>query len=348
VYRRGWEFARQIHRALHENLYRSQDTSPPSYTVWVRQAQGYVGRLAPSPTGLLHLGHVRTFATAWTRARAAQGRVYLRIDDLDPQRSSGPFAETAKEDLVWLGLDWDRLPAAAAAANGVWFQSRRTPAYRDAWEQLVAQGHAYPCSCSRRDLRAAAAAPHEQGPESAQPVQVDEEPLYPGTCRPAWLDPPTKALGAAEEDRQRWLAAGPDGANWRFRVPDGIEIGWNDSGFGPQGFVAGRDFGDFSLWRRDGIAAYQLATVVDDAAMGITEVVRGADLLLSTARQLLLYRALGLAVPAFHHCPLIVDAQGDRLAKRSDALSVRALRERGCTPEEVLTLAHTLNTADAR
>jgi glutamyl-tRNA synthetase len=270
------------------------------------------------------------------------------MDDLDPQRSRGQFAEAAKEDLIWLGLDWDRVPAADPVIDGVWFQRRRTAAYRAAWQQLVAAGYAYPCYCSRRDLRAAAAAPHEQGPESTQPLQADEEPLYPGTCRPAWLDHPTKGLAAGEADRQRWLSAWPDGANWRFRVPDAEEIGWDDSGFGPQRFVAGRDFGDFSLWRRDGVAAYQLATVVDDAAMGVTEVVRGADLLLSTARQLLLYRALGLAVPAFHHCPLVLDAKGERLAKRSDALSVRALRERGWTHEEVLALAHTLNTADAR
>jgi glutamyl-tRNA synthetase len=291
---------------------------------------------------------VRTFATAWERARAAEGRVYLRMDDLDPERSRSEYAEAARQDLLWLGLGWDSLPAASPVSNGVWFQGRRTAAYRAAWQQLVAAGYAYPCYCSRRDLRAAASAPHERAQETTQPLPADEEPLYPGTCRPAWLQDPTETSAIGEAERQRWLSAGPDGANWRFHVPDAEEMAWSDTGFGPQHFVAGRDFGDFSLWRRDGVAAYQLATVVDDAAMGVTEVVRGADLLLSTARQLLLYRALGLAVPAFHHCPLVVDAQGDRLAKRSDALAVRALREQGCTQEEVLALAHTLNTADAR
>ncbi len=291
------------------------------YTIAVKRGAPYIGRLAPSPTGLLHLGHVRTFALAHRRAREARGRLYLRIDDLDPQRSRPEFARAAEEDLRRLGLAWDGEP---------WFQSRRRAAYRSAWERLVRGGWVYRCRCSRRDLRSSVAAPHEGSGDAHE-----EQPLYPGTCRPAWL--PGDADGA--NDRRDWLAAGPAGANWRFRVPDGAQLTWEDGGFGLQSFTAGADFGDFSIWRRDGVPAYQLATVVDDAAMGVTEVVRGADLLLSTARQLLLFQALGLVAPQFYHCPLVLDAEGRRLAKRSDALSVRALRERGMTPEEVLAQA---------
>jgi glutamyl/glutaminyl-tRNA synthetase len=288
-----------------------------SYTGAVKGGTAYIGRLAPSPTGLLHLGHVRTFAVAHRRAREAGGALCLRMDDLDPQRSRPEFALAAEEDLGWLRLSWDGEP---------WLQSRRGGAYRAAWERLVLGGWVYPCGCSRRDLRTAVGAPHE-GSDHAQ-----DEVVYPGICRPLWL--PGEA-GKADE-RARWLAAGPDGSNWRFRVPDGVELTWEDGGFGSQSFTAGADFGDFSIWRRDGVPAYQLATVVDDADLGVTEVVRGADLLLSTARQLLLFRALGLREPKFYHCPLVLDAQGHRLAKRSDALSVRALRERGMTPYEVL------------
>ncbi len=143
------------------------------------------------------------------------------------------------------------------------------------------------------------------------------------------------------EERARWLQSGPDGVNWRFRVPDGEVLAWEDGGAGAgQRFVAGKAFGDFSIWRRDGVPAYQLATVVDDAAMGVTEAVRGADLLVSTARQLLLWRALELGPePAWFHCPLVVDERGERLAKRVDAVSVRALRERGLSAAEVLGMA---------
>ncbi len=271
----------------------------------------YRGRLAPSPTGLLHLGHVRTFAVA--RQRAARGELLLRIDDLDPHRSRAEYITHAIEDLEWLGFTW---------AGEPWFQSRRMAAYRTAWEQLVQAGYVYACRCSRRDLAEAAHAPHDPG----------DEPLYPGSCRPGWR--PGEEAGAA--DRAAWLALGPGGANWRFRVPEGELLRWVDGGFGPQAFTAGQHFGDFSLWRRDGVPAYQLAVVVDDAAMGITEVVRGADLLLSAARQLLLYRALALTPPRFFHCPLVLDEQGARLAKRTDALSVRALRAQGHSPAEVL------------
>ena len=283
----------------------------------------YRGRLAPSPTGLLHLGHARTFWTAYERARDADGVLILRDEDLDTQRARAEYAGAMLEDLRWLGIAWQEGPD-VGGVFGPYRQSQRYGLYREAWERLRAGAWIYPCTCSRRELAAALSAPHEYG-------EHDDEPMYPGRCRPA-------AGVVAEADQ-------PAGVNWRFRIPDGRRddgrylngetIGFEDSGMGSHRYVAGRDFGDFVVWRRDDVPAYQLACMVDDAAMRITEVVRGADLLKSTARQLLLYRALGLVPPAWHHCPLLRDAAGQRLAKRTDALSLRALRERGVTPAEV-------------
>ncbi len=268
---------------------------------------GYRGRLAPSPTGLLHLGHARTFWTAFTRAQAAGGVLILRDEDLDTQRARPEFAAAMLEDLRWLGMHWQEGPDVTAAEGGGPFapyrQSERYPRYRAAWQRLHAGGWIYPCRCSRRELAAAVSAPHEDGVNAA----FEDEPLYAGTCRPA---PGT--IAEAE-----------------------FPAAFEDSGAGPQSFTCGRDFGDFLVWRRDDVPAYQLACVVDDAAMQITEVVRGADLLKSTARQLLLYRALEATAPAWHHCPLLRDAAGLRLAKRSDALSLRSLRGRGLSPAEV-------------
>jgi glutamyl/glutaminyl-tRNA synthetase len=284
----------------------------------------YRGRLAPSPTGLLHLGHARTFWTAYERARAHGGVLILRDEDLDTQRARADYAAAMLQDLRWLGLAWHEGPDVDSLPNGGPFgpyrQSERYDFYRAAWERLRAGGWIYPCRCSRRELAAAVSAPHEDGAAD----EVDDEPLYPGTCRPA-------AVAVAEQRE-------PKGVNWRFRVPDEEAIAFEDSGIGAQGYTAGRDFADFVVWRRDDVPAYQLACVVDDAAMRITEVVRGADLLKSTARQLLLYRALELRSPEWHHCPLVRDARGQRLAKRSDALSLRALRERGMRPEDVRSL----------
>lgn len=279
---------------------------------------GYRGRLAPSPTGLLHLGHARTFWMAYQRAQAAGGTLVLRDDDLDTQRARADYAAAMLEDLRWLGIAWQEGPG-VGGAYAPYRQSERYPLYREAWERLRAGGWIYSCRCSRREL-AAVSAPHED----VEPAETDDEPLYPGTCRPA--------PGLVAE------AATPAGVNWRFRVPDGEEVRFEDSGMGTCSYVTGHDFGDFVVWRRDDVPAYQLACVVDDAAMQITEVVRGADLLKSTARQLLLYRALGLSPPFWHHCRLVRDAAGQRLAKRSDALSLRALRERGVTPAGVRAL----------
>ncbi len=278
----------------------------------------YRGRLAPSPTGYLHVGHARTFFAAWQRARRANGTLVMRMEDLDPDRSRGIYADAALEDLRWLGIDWDEGPD-FGGPFAPYAQSERGEIYRDAWRGLFEGGFIYPCRCSRKDLAAAVSAPHE----GANP-DPDDEPVYPGTCR---------ALPASKLDHESAARS----ANWRFRVPDGEVIEFADLNLGPQRFVAGVDFGDFVVQRKDGIASYQQACVADDAAMKITEVVRGADLLKSTARQILLNRALGFADPQWFHCELIMDSEGRRLAKRSDALSIRALRERGFTPQQVLS-----------
>jgi glutamyl-tRNA synthetase len=277
------------------------------------EAAAYRGRLAPSPTGYLHLGHARTFWTAYVRARG--GTLVLRNEDLDPARSRREFADAMLEDLRWLGIIWQEGPD-AGGPFAPYSQSARRPFYLRAWARLAAAGFIYPCSCSRRDLARAPSAPHEGLHAS------DDEPLYPGTCRPrAGATPPTPD--------------GPAGTNWRFRVPDGEGVAFEDARQGRQTFVAGRDFGDFVVWRRDDVPAYQLAVVVDDALMQITEVVRGEDLLKSTARQILLQRALRLATPDYYHCPLVTDDAGARLAKRHDSLSLRALRAAGVAPEHL-------------
>lgn len=283
----------------------------------------YRGRLAPSPTGYLHLGHARTFWMAQERARANGGTLVLRNEDIDATRFKLEFVDAMIEDLRWFGFDWQEGPD-CGGPFAPYHQSERFHLYRAALEKLRADGFIYPCTCSRKDIRDAASAPNAE----------HEEPIYPGTCRPK------------PEDRARKPEAGicisnlrPPSSrfrfNWRFRVPDGETVSFSDGNFGSQQFVAGKDFGDFVVWRHDDVPAYQLACAVDDAAMQITEVVRGADLLISTARQILLYRALGLKPPEFFHCPLMQDESGRRLAKRYDALSLRTLRARGETPERL-------------
>jgi glutamyl/glutaminyl-tRNA synthetase len=271
-------------------------------------ARPYRGRIAPSPTGYLHLGHARTFWTAQERARAAGGVLVLRNEDLDPARAKIDFISAMFEDLRWFGFEWHEGPD-CGGPFGPYTQSERMPLYREALQRLRDAGFVYPCACSRKDVQRALQAPH----------QGEEEPVYPGTCRQAIPEqhPPATRI------------------NWRFRVPDGEVISFVDGRFGRQCWVAGEDFGDFVVWRHDDVPSYQLAVVVDDAAMQITEVVRGADLLVSTARQILLCRALELPIPQFFHCPLLTDESGARLAKRHDALSLRALREQKQTPRSL-------------
>jgi glutamyl-tRNA synthetase len=278
-------------------------------------ATGYRGRLAPSPTGLLHVGHARTFWIAAKRAQERGGVLVLRNEDLDPQRCQPEFVAAMYEDLRWLGIRWSEGPD-CGGPYAPYSQSERRSFYLEAWQRLRDSDAIYPCSCSRKELLAAATAPND----------ADDEPLYPGHCR-------------SRTDAVQFGA--PQGVNWRFRVPDGETIEFADQHLGKQAFVAGKDFGDFVVWRRDDVPAYQLAVAVDDARMQITEVVRGADLLKSTARQILLFRALGYSVPNYYHCELVRDATGLRMAKRHDAASIRRLREQGLTPAQLLRDAET-------
>ncbi|MGA2101248.1 MAG: tRNA glutamyl-Q(34) synthetase GluQRS [Candidatus Sulfotelmatobacter sp.] len=308
----------------------------------------YRGRLAPSPTGLLHLGHARTLGIAAQRAAERGGKLILRNEDLDPQRCRAEFVHSMIEDLRWMGISWSEGPDCGGPV-GPYTQSERREHYLAAWKVLRERGMIYPCTCSRKDVAQSAGAPNDS----------DDEPVYSGKCRPtgeARSFAPDRVRNAVPQDqlgaarlRHRGTAeaaisasevtvatwAQPAGANWRFQVPDGEEICFTDLNLGPQRLMAGRDFGDFIVWRRDDVPAYQLAVVVDDAAMRITEVVRGADLLKSTARQILLCRALGLPIPDYYHCDLVRDHAGIRLAKRHDSLSIRLLREEGWTPEQV-------------
>ncbi len=239
---------------------------------------------------------------AQSRASDADGRILLRMENLDPQRCSAEFARAAIDDLLWMGLEWSGEPI---------FQSQRRHFYLEAWRRLKEAGFIYPCRRSRREI--SSLAPHE------------EEPVFPVE----WRADPREAKFYNE----------PAGVNWRFKVPDGESISFMDQNFGPLEKNTLRDFGDFLVWNRDDIPAYELAVVVDDMDMGITEVVRGADLLTSTARQILIYRALGASLPAWFHCPLVCDSEGRRLAKRTGGLSLRDLRAEGFTPEQVLDLA---------
>ena len=274
----------------------------------------YRGRIAPSPTGYLHLGHATTFWCAQLRAQQCKGQLVLRVEDLDRARCRPEFCEAIVGDLWWFGLRWGEGPD-VGGRFAPYLQSERRESYLDVWKALRDAGCIYPCDCSRRDVQQAAGAPHHE----------NEEPVYPGTCRP---EP-----GTMSEINSLV------GHNWRFRVPDGEAMEFVDGRLGVQKAVAGVDFGDFLVWRRDDVPAYQLAVVADDAAMEITEVVRGADLLLSTFRQLLVYRALGLKAPEFYHTELITDESGQRLAKRHAAMSLRELRIGGARPED-LRLSH--------
>jgi len=294
----------------------------------------YRGRLAPSPTGLLHLGHARTFWVAQNRAAADGGTLVLRNEDLDRARCKPEFVSAMLEDLHWFGLEWQEGPD-CGGLFGPYSQSERRELYITALEKLRHGGFIYPCVCSRQDVLRALQAPHGG----------EDEPIYPGTCRPE-----NRVEGGGSRVKTSAiqplltspLAPRPfsPSTNWRFRVPDGEVISFEDGHYGPQHFVAGKDFGDFVVWRHDDIPAYQLAVAVDDEAMQITEVVRGEDLLISTARQLLLYRALLLTPPKYYHCFLVTDESGARLAKRHAALSLRRLRASGADPDTLRQAWH--------
>jgi glutamyl-tRNA synthetase len=256
----------------------------------------YRGRLAPTPSGHLHLGNARTFWLTQQRCLEQNGTMLLRIEDLDPQRSKADYIEGIFEDFIWMKLAWQ---------EGPMYQSQRRSHYLQTWQRLKDGGFIYPCNKSRKDVRTASLAPHEED-EFAEPIFPLE-----------WREP----IGSEEP----YTEPGSE-VNWRFRVPDGRTITFEDAIQGKQSFVAGKDFGDFIVWRRDDIPAYELAVVTDDATHYITEVVRGMDLLKSTARQILIYEALKTPPPDWCHLDLVRDTDGRRLAKRHDALSLKTLR----------------------
>ena len=271
----------------------------------------------------MHLGNARTALVSWLAARAAGGRYLLRVEDLDAPRVRPGLEAQILSELRWLGLDWDEGPDVGGPA-GPYRQSERRPRYAEALDRLRARGLVYPCFCSRAEIAAAAQAPHGPG---------DDGPRYPGTCA---------ALGA-EEVARRSAARRPA---WRLRVRPG-PVAFHDGVHGAQAVDVAEATGDFVVARADGVPAYQLAVVVDDAAMGISDVVRGDDLLPSTGRQLLLYEALGLDPPRFAHVPLVLGEDGARLAKRHGALSVGELRDRGADPRAVVALLARLSGLEA-
>lgn len=278
--------------------------------VGMKQEKIPVGRFAPSPTGRMHLGNVYAALMSYRSVKERGGRWILRIEDLDTQRSKLEYARQLEDDLLWLGLEWDEGGIDGIGPHGPYCQSLRGEIYAEHLRRLQERGLTYPCTCSRADIMATQA-----------PHQSDGRVIYSGKCRPKGMP--------------RVTAPGP-GAT-RLWVPD-RDIVFTDRNFGEQSVNLARDCGDFILRRADGAWAYQLAVVVDDALMGMTEVVRGADLLLSSAQQIYLYELFGYAVPEFAHIPLLTNAAGQRLAKRDKGLDMGALRQR-FTPAEVKALA---------
>lgn len=271
-----------------------------------------VGRFAPSPTGRMHLGNVYAALVSRLSAKSRGGRWILRIEDLDPQRSHTEYGRQLEDDLQWLGLTWDEGGLDGSGESGPYRQSLRGTFYEEALRRLEATGLTYPCYCTRADIMATQA-----------PHQSDGRVIYAGTCRP-------QALGGNGPAPH---APGRNPAT-RLYVPD-ITVAFDDMVCGHQSIALAAECGDFILRRGDGAWAYQLAVVIDDAAMGVTEVIRGDDLLLSAAQQIYLYRLLGKEPPRFGHIPLIVNSSGRRLSKRDGSLSMNELR-REHTPEEII------------
>lgn len=270
------------------------------------------GRYAPSPTGDLHLGNLRTALLAWLLARCSGGQFVMRVEDLDRPRVRVGATARMLRDLRWLGIDWDEGPD-VGGPFAPYTQSERLDIYRGFLQRLVEAGLVYPCYCSRAEIARAASAPHE-----------DEGPRYPGTCRTL-----TRAQRLQREREGRR-------ASLRFRVDDERVVSFIDLAAGPQVQHVQRVIGDFIVSRSDGIFAYQFAVVIDDGFMRINQVARGSDLLASTARQILLFEALGFPVPVFAHLPLVVDSEGKRLAKRLQSEGIEPLRAAGNTPEQVV------------
>jgi len=274
-----------------------------------RKRTDAAGRFAPSPSGRMHLGNVFTALVSWLAARSAGGKWILRIEDLDPQRSKEEYASMIEDDLLWLGLGWDEGGLADAGDAGPYRQSRRGDIYAKCLRRLRATGLTYPCTCRRADIMATQA-----------PHQSDGRIIYAGTCRPSELPS---------------MVPEPDVPHsMRLFVPD-KDICFDDAVYGRQQCNLATHCGDFVLRRADGAWAYQLAVVADDAMMGVTEVVRGCDLLLSTAQQLYLYDLLGLTAPTFAHLPLLCNSRGQRLSKRDSSLSMQELRK-SLKPEEIV------------
>lgn len=272
------------------------------------------GRYAPSPTGLLHVGNARTALAAWLSVRSRGGSFVWRVEDLDPPRVVAGAADAAAFDLAWLGLDWDEDPV-RGGPFAPYTQSACSDLYEEALQRLADAGRLFPCTLSRRELASISSAPHG----------ADDDAAYPASARPRALAP---------DWYLRWKDDGGRDAALRFRVDDGPAT-FHDLVQGTQKQSSG---GDFVLKRRDGLYAYQLAVVVDDARMRITEVVRGADLLASTGKQLQLLDALGAARPEYAHVPMVLAADGDKLSKRDGAVTLKALREAGARPEQVTGL----------
>lgn len=270
-----------------------------------------VGRFAPTPSGRLHLGNLFCSLLAWLSAKSLGGRMVLRMEDLDPARSRGEYSEAVERDLRYLGLDWDEGGTCGGGTSGPYEQGKRSAYYQQLLERLEEKGLVYPCFCSRAELHAADA-PHAS----------DGDPIYSGRCRTL----------TREETEQRARLRPPA---LRLRVPDEV-LCFEDGHYGEMSQHLERECGDFILRRSDGVFAYQLAVVADDAAMGVTEVVRGRDLLSSTPRQLYLYRLLGFRPPAFYHTPLLLAPDGRRLSKRDGDLSLEALAARGLTGKEIV------------
>lgn len=272
-----------------------------------------VGRYAPSPTGRMHLGNLFTALLSWLSVRSRGGRWVLRIEDLDPQRSKEEYARLIEDDLTWLGLDWDEGGLADAGPHGPYSQSRRCDIYEQYLNHIIGTGYTYPCTCTRADIMATQA-----------PHQSDGRVIYGGRCRPAQMPDFTPR---------------PEGRYaTRLYVPD-EEILFTDTIYGQQQVNLTHECGDFILRRADGAWAYQLAVVVDDALMGINEVVRGSDLLLSTAQQVYLCRLLGFDVPDYAHVPLVCNGEGRRLSKRDLSLNMSELRTRYSAREIIGKLA---------